>query len=199
MIRSDQFDPHFVQEVLAEPGGEHLLACCSCGTCTATCPIQWWNPAFNPRRLLRLAALGEREIVLQSPTIWFCSACDQCYERCPQGIRISDLMKALRQIAIRAGIKPERNVAQVNERICAGCGHCADLCPYQAIELAVRRVLGQEKTVAVVDSVRCLQCGICAAGCRSNAIIVPTFADADLLEQVRFGEGELLLPQEARQ
>jgi len=185
-------------EILAEPGGERLRACFSCGTCTATCPVQWWNPAYNPRRLLRQVVLGNREAVLQSPTIWFCSACDQCYQRCPQGVHLSELMEAIRRVALRAGYRPGHGAAQVNERLCAACGLCAERCPYQAIQLAVRKVLGAEKTVAVVDGLRCLQCGICQAGCRSLAITVPAFGDRELWTQVRFGLGEPLLPLEAR-
>lgn len=193
-----QIKRDLVDEVLAEQGGEQLRVCLSCGTCTATCPIQWWNPAYNPRRLIRQVALGQRE-VLDSPTIWFCSACDQCYERCPQGIRLSELMQALRNVAARAGIGPEREAAQVNERICAGCGECAEACPYEAVRMEVRKVFGVEKRVATVDSVRCLQCGICAAGCRSSAITLPAFEDVELWAQVRFSLGEPLVPVEARQ
>ncbi len=184
-------------EVLAEPGGERLRTCLSCGTCTAACPIQWWNPAYNPRRILRQVALGRRE-VLQHPTIWFCSACDQCYRRCPQGVRLSELMQAIRNVAQRAGIAPGRSAARVWERLCAACGECAGLCPYQAVALAPRRVLGEERLVAVVDGVRCLQCGLCQAGCRCGAISLPAFADRELWGQVRLGLGEPLAPLEAR-
>ncbi len=190
--------PDLMAQVMAEPGGEQLHTCLSCGTCTAVCPIQWWNPAYNPRRLLRLAVMGQSKALLTSPTIWFCSACDQCYHRCPRGVRLSDIMAAIRAVALRLGIEPDRDSALVNERICAGCGQCAELCPYQAIALQVRRVLGKQKKVATVSAVRCLQCGICAAACRSNAITVPSFADGELLRQVRACEVGRLEPVEAR-
>ena len=51
---------------MAEPGGEHLLTCFSCGTCAATCLVRRYEPAFNPRLLLRRAGMGLREQVLSS-------------------------------------------------------------------------------------------------------------------------------------
>ena len=108
MIRSNTFDHAFVEEVLAEPGGEHLLTCWSCGTCAATCLVRRYEPAFNPRLILHKAGLGLRAEVLSSPEIWQCSACDACYPRCPKKIHISEVMKAIRNVAIRAGLRGSR-------------------------------------------------------------------------------------------
>jgi heterodisulfide reductase subunit C len=186
-------------EVLAEPGGEKLRSCVSCGTCVATCAVQWWNPTYNPRRILHMVSLNQREAVLQSPTIWFCSACDQCYNHCPQGVRLSDLMKALRTIALRDGIRPGHDIAKVNERICSACGRCTDLCPYKAVSLQERKVLGVQKKVAAVDPVRCMQCGVCVAACRAAAIQLPGFSAGELLAEVRDQSHEQLPPVEARE
>lgn len=187
----------FAEEVMAEPGGEKIVYCFSCGTCTASCPISWVNEKYNPRRIIKMVAMGMREEVLSSPFIWFCSACDLCYRRCPQGVRISDLMKALRNIAIREGYEPPRAIAQVNERICVGCGLCAEVCPYDAIELVNKRVLGHEKVVAQVDKFLCMECGICAASCRSGAIDIVDFSDEALFLRITGVERGPLLPVEA--
>ena len=50
-----------------------------------------------------MALLGLREEVLSSDTIWLCSTCFTCHERCPQDVRITELFDALRNIAVRAG------------------------------------------------------------------------------------------------
>jgi coenzyme F420-reducing hydrogenase delta subunit/heterodisulfide reductase subunit C len=186
-----QLDRKFRDEVMAEPGGEHLLRCLACGTCMAACLIRRTEPEYNPRRILHMVAAGLREEVLSSPLVWLCSACDACYKRCPQDIHISELMGAIKRIATREGYEPEWVPAVVNEETCFGCGLCTVVCPYEAAELVVKRVDGTEKTVAQVDKHRCMTCGICAAACLTSSITIEGFTDADLHGRA---EGELLRP-----
>jgi heterodisulfide reductase subunit C2 len=100
-------DPGFPCEVAAEPGGEGVLRCISCGTCTAGCPVRSVSEKYNPRKIIRLVLLGRKQEVLSSEFIWLCSTCYTCQERCPQQVRITDLMTALRNIAARNGHAPE--------------------------------------------------------------------------------------------
>lgn len=197
MPRSSKSDTSFKDEIMAEPGGEKLVRCFSCGTCTASCPIRWVNEKYNPRRIIKMVEMGMEKRVLSNPFIWFCSACDLCYRYCPQGVKISDLMKAIRNIATREGYEPPRAIAQVNERTCVGCGLCIEVCPYDAIELVNKRVLGREKVIAQVDRFLCMECGICAASCRSGAIDIVDFSDEALFLRIRGIEEEALLPVEA--
>jgi len=175
----------FADQVRASPGGEKITYCFSCGTCTATCPIQWIEENYNPRRIIKMVMLGMRDQVLSSPVIWLCSACDICYRRCPQGIRISDLMKAIRDVAIQEGYEPVRMVAEVDPRACAGCGMCAEACPYEAIELQTKWVNGQQSTLPEVDRFLCHGCGTCAATCPSSAISVEDLSDDVIVTQIR--------------
>ena len=48
-MKADHPDRRFEQEVLAEPGGESLYRCYSCGTCASACLVRRVNPDFNPR------------------------------------------------------------------------------------------------------------------------------------------------------
>jgi heterodisulfide reductase subunit C len=107
IIDVSTFDPHFRDEIAAEPGGEYIRRCYSCGTCTAGCPVGGVTDKYNPRRIIHMALLGMREQVLSSDFVWLCSVCYTCYERCPQDVRIPELMNAIRNIAVREGYVPQ--------------------------------------------------------------------------------------------
>jgi heterodisulfide reductase subunit C len=111
-IDIDEADPEFAEEVAREPGGEGILDCYACGTCTAGCPVRSVSEKYNPRRIIRMVLLGLRDEVLKSEFIWLCSTCYTCQERCPQNVRITDIMTALRNIAARSGILPDAYVQQ---------------------------------------------------------------------------------------
>ncbi len=112
-MKITELDPGFKDEISREPGGENIKRCFNCTGCTLSCPVTEIDPRFNPRRILRKAILGMRSEVLESPLIWLCASCYLCYERCPQNVKITEVMGAIRQIArreARAGrIKLESN------------------------------------------------------------------------------------------
>ncbi len=99
-------DPNLKYEIAAEPGGEGIKACFGCAACSARCPVGTLVPDYDPRRLIRLALIGDRQRVLASPLIWLCSACHGCAEVCPQDVRFSEVMTAIRNLASRAGYAP---------------------------------------------------------------------------------------------
>ncbi len=189
----------FEDEVLAEPGGEHLLQCYSCGTCMSMCLVSRVNSEFNPRRTIRQVMLNMREAVLSGPTIWLCSACDLCYPHCPQGIHISELMHAIKNIAVREGYEPPGPVAVVDEGACSGCGVCERACPYEALSLVTKEVEGEERQVSQVNKALCMTCGICAAACPLGAITVEEYSNEKVAAQMLAGgwlTGEAKLPPE---
>lgn len=100
-VNTADLDANFKDEVANEPGGEKVKFCFSCTGCTVSCPVTEINPEFNPRKILRKVVLGARKEVLESDLIWHCVSCYACYEYCPQGVRITDVMGALRRIAIQ--------------------------------------------------------------------------------------------------
>ena len=114
VIESSQLDPNFKYEIAEEPGGKHIRRCFSCGTCTASCPVRAVTDRYNPRKIIRMAVLGLKEEVLSSDFIWLCSSCYTCYERCPQDVRITELMNAIKNIAVREGHLPPAFRAQVD-------------------------------------------------------------------------------------
>ena len=106
MIDSRTLDPNFKFLIAAEPGGENVKKCFSCGTCTAGCPVREVTDRYNPRKIIRMALLGMKKEVLSSQFIWLCSSCYTCFERCPQDVRIPELMNAIKNIAVRGGYLP---------------------------------------------------------------------------------------------
>jgi len=94
-------------EVVATPGGEKIFSCLQCGTCGSACPVSVYMD-YTPRRLIGMVREGFKEEVITSFAIWLCSSCYECTVRCPAGIRVTEVMYALKRIAIREGIYPRR-------------------------------------------------------------------------------------------
>jgi heterodisulfide reductase subunit C len=101
VLNVSELDLSFCNEVAAQPGGEHIRRCFACGTCAAGCPVTEIDPAYNPRKIIRQVLFGMRTEVLSSPMIWYCLVCYRCYARCPQKVNFTDVMRALRYLAIK--------------------------------------------------------------------------------------------------
>jgi heterodisulfide reductase subunit C len=113
MIDVSELDQKFKYNVMAEPGGERLTRCFACGTCVASCVIRDVDDRFDPRKIIRMTVLGMREQVLSSDFIWLCTSCYTCTERCPQDVLVTDIMTALKNIAVREGFIHRSYVAQI--------------------------------------------------------------------------------------
>ena len=89
----------FVAKV-EELSGQKLLACYQCGKCSAGCPAVSQMDIL-PNQVIRFAQLGLKEELLQSKSAWVCASCYTCNVRCPKGIKIAEVMEAVRQILLR--------------------------------------------------------------------------------------------------
>ena len=98
-----ELNPKFKDEVANTPGGEHIKRCFQCGSCSAGCPVHEFSDRYNPRKVIRMILLGMRDKVISSDFVWLCACCYTCRERCPQDVRISDIMVAVRNIAVKSG------------------------------------------------------------------------------------------------
>lgn len=95
--------------------GEDALKCYQCGECTAGCPAAF-SMDIAPNQIIRMVQLGMLDDVLKSSAIWLCAGCETCATRCPQGVALSKIMDACRQIAVADGVKPkEANVLIFHE------------------------------------------------------------------------------------
>jgi len=175
----------FADEVKAIPGGEHLELCYACGTCVSKCLIQQKvEPDYNPRRLLRMAMMDLKEDAFTSPTTWMCSACDLCYEACPQEIHISAVIAAVKQLAVDAGYTSPLTPVSVDENLCSGCGICVMVCPYEAPSLFEKDVDGVVDRLSQVNANKCMGCGTCVGACPLGAIGREGVSNADIQAQI---------------
>ena len=82
-----------VMELL--PDGGNLNACLTCGACASGCPATGLA-GMDPRKFLRMAALGMDEEILSSDWIWMCTQCQRCVYVCPMQINIPQLVYNVR-------------------------------------------------------------------------------------------------------
>jgi heterodisulfide reductase subunit A len=68
-------------------------------------------------------------------------------------------------------------VAEVDDKLCIGCGVCTKLCPYNAISK-------NEEELAVVNKLMCKGCGVCGASCPESAIKINHFTDDQILSEI---------------
>jgi len=70
---------------------------------------------------------------------------------------------------------------KVDEKLCRGCGDCAEACPYDIPEL-IEAVSGDK--VTSIDSLLCRGCGACLAVCRTGAISQGAYSDEALVSRM---------------
>jgi heterodisulfide reductase subunit C len=106
-IKASEMDPKFKYEIAKMHGGEKLMRCFQCGTCTSDCPIARFSETYRPRQIIRMAQLGLKERVLSSDTLWLCAACFTCTDRCPQDVEVASVIRVLRNLAAEKGYLPQ--------------------------------------------------------------------------------------------
>lgn len=73
------------------PNGGNLNACLTCGACASGCPATGLE-GMDPRKFLRMAALGMDEEIMKSDWVWMCTMCQRCIYVCPMQIDIPQLV-----------------------------------------------------------------------------------------------------------
>jgi len=107
-------------DVILEAGGEPLKLCYQCGLCTGVCP---WNTvrSFMVRRLMHEAQLGA--IDFASEDAWICATCRACVQRCPRGVEIIDVMRAVRRAIVSLGVGIVPDALRISAKNIAGVGN----------------------------------------------------------------------------
>ena len=84
-----------VSELL--PKGGNLNLCLTCGACASGCPATGLE-GMDPRKFLRMAALGLDDELTGHPWVWMCSMCMRCAYVCPMEINIAGLIYQARKL-----------------------------------------------------------------------------------------------------
>jgi len=88
---------------------------------------------------------------------------------------------------VKGSVSVDPIVSHVDKETCIGCGLCASLCPYQAIQML--KVDNKRKAETIVAS--CKACGICASHCPTFAISMGGFTNEQINAQIKaFGASE---------
>ena len=90
----------FVAEI-ERLSGQDLLACYQCGKCSAGCPMAK-HMDILPNQMIRFAQMGLKDELLASNASWLCVSCFTCNTRCPKGVKIAEVIEAIRQVQLRA-------------------------------------------------------------------------------------------------
>ncbi|MDH7506298.1 MAG: 4Fe-4S dicluster domain-containing protein [Candidatus Thermoplasmatota archaeon] len=147
VIDSQKIDPNFKFQIAKEEGGEGILKCFACGSCTASCPEMDVKQEWNPRLIIRKALIGLKEEVLTSEFVWICSAHYRCLEKCPQGVNVKEVMNAVRN----AKLKEEQEEDLTGKKT------------KKILDLNFKYKIVEDKSGK--DLYECFSCGTCTAGC----------------------------------
>ena len=101
----------------------------------------------------------------------------------PNSNTYSHVARAL-TLLTRTHLETIGTISEIDEKKCVGCGLCADLCPYKAIEIVWKRTVVGEKLVAQVNKALCKGCGVCTASCRSGSVDLKGFTTEEIMAQI---------------
>ena len=168
-LSATKFENKATVKVMAHQGADTLLACYACGSCSSACPVEKVVGDFDPRKIVHMVGLGLADELMKQDVIWACSQCQSCIPVCPQNVRCADVIKALRDEAIEAGLVDEARrrelglLATVDPGKCVACLTCVRVCPFGAPRII-------KEGYAFIDPEYCKACGICVKDCPAEAI-----------------------------
>ncbi len=105
--READLDKSFGKRIAKLAHGEKIYGCIQCGNCSSSCPLSPYMD-YTPRKIIAMVKEGFRDEVLSNRTVWLCASCYSCTVECPKGIKITDIMYALKREAIINKVYPRK-------------------------------------------------------------------------------------------
>ncbi len=103
-----QMDKGFKKSLgISAQGSSTFSYCFTCTTCSSACPVvrNFDNPrealGLLPHQIIHAAALGLPDMIYTSNMLWTCLGCYECQEHCPQGVRVTDVLYEIKNLAIK--------------------------------------------------------------------------------------------------
>lgn len=113
IIDDDRLDRGFKRRVMDHVA--EVSRCFICGSCTAVCPETLFDPRKDPRRFIRLVNLGLRDEAFGDEFKDICATHYRCLSRCPQGVQISQIMNAIKELAVEDGYSYPESLAELEK------------------------------------------------------------------------------------
>lgn len=120
--------------------------CMGFGSCVKACP-------FDAIHIVERIAVVDEKV---------CKACGRCVDACPKNL--IELVPYSAMHLVRCNTKERgKDVINVCQAGCIGCGICEKNCPSDAIHVV--------DNLAHIDQSKCTGCGICAEKCPKKVIV----------------------------
>lgn len=151
IIRNVTLD--FYNEVI-ESGGrifpkeklKRFSLCMQCGKCVGSCP-SGKRTAWRIRKTFEETRLGLREKVFLDENLWNCTTCYTCQERCPRAIHTTDIVRIIRNLAVRSG-----HMKSNHKKVCQILFRYGHAVPVNDEIRKVRKELGLDEVPPTVHS-----------------------------------------------
>lgn len=113
-----------IRQMIVDKGGQDALGCCQCGKCFGLCP---WNELpkveYFTYRLTQAVKLGDilnsedkDTIDAEVEEVYKCVGCEACNSKCPHGVKLADILRAVRRLLAEYGSLPAE-IKAVNSKL----------------------------------------------------------------------------------
>jgi heterodisulfide reductase subunit C2 len=101
-------DADFIRQV-EEASEQQINKCYQCGNCSASCVYSYVYD-YPVNQIMRLIQLGQKDVILNSRSIWLCATCQACTTRCPNNLDVARIMESLRVMSRQEGTASQQDI-----------------------------------------------------------------------------------------